>query len=396
MNRREFVAATGLLAGVTVLGTGVPARSLAGPLAVPSSVQRETVGATAGCIDIHHNILPPVFVDALQRRGLDTLTGVPLPGWSAQQSVALMDAQGIQTAITSLPAPGVGFAGARPAADLARRCNEFAAEMAVTYPGRFGAFAVLPLPFTDLACAEAIYALDTLQADGVLLMGSSEGVFLGDPQFEELMAELNRRRAKVFLQANLHPGSTHLGLDTPAFALEMVCDSTRAAINLMFTGTLERYPHISWILANGGGFLPYAAWRISLANALPEFADAVPLGVMTYLRRFYFDTSMSTSSASMAVIKELVEPAQVLFGSGYPLAPAATVGTDLQALRDLRVWGEQAQGITRAHGLALFPRHASKGEWLALAPEHESESSLQRLGRTLKKPIGAWMQQLRD
>ncbi|MFJ2408269.1 amidohydrolase family protein [Pseudomonas sp. NPDC087814] len=401
MNRREFVARTSLLAGATVLGAGVVGGSLPRTAAAQSEVRSESAATKeelkAECIDVHHNILPPVFVDALQRRGLGALTGTALPSWSVQQSVALMDAQGIQTAITSLPAPGVCFGEGRAAADLARSCNEFAADMAVTYPGRFGSFAILPLPATDLACAEAIYALDTLQADGVLLMGSSNGVFLGDPQFEELMSELNQRQATVFLQANLHPSSAQLGLGTPPYALEMACDITRAAINLIFTGTMERYPRIRWILADGGGFLPYAAWRISLANALPEFADDVPLGVMSYLRRFYFDTAVSTSPASMAVIKELVEPAQVVFGSGYPIAPAASVGAEIQTLRQSPVWGaKELRGITRGHALSLFPHYAEKGEWLTLAPVHESESSLQWWGRTLKKPLGALAQHLKD
>ena len=51
--------------------------------------------------------------------------------------------------------------------DLARECNDYAASLIRDYPGRFGAFAILPLPDVDAAIAELAYALDTLKLDGV-------------------------------------------------------------------------------------------------------------------------------------------------------------------------------------------------------------------------------------
>ena len=54
------------------------------------------------------------------------------------------------------------------------------------------------------AIAEAAYALDTLKCDGLVLMGSVADRFLGDPEFEEFMQELDRRKTVVFI----HPMST--------------------------------------------------------------------------------------------------------------------------------------------------------------------------------------------
>ena len=143
----------------------------------------------SGRIDVHHHLLPPALLEALDRHGISDMAGGPVPKWSPQQSLDIMDLHGVGTAITSVSAPGVRFADEGAARSLARACNEFAAEMTVRHPGRFGAFAILPMPFTASACAEAIHALDVLKADGVVLLGSVDGVFLGDPRFEELMAE---------------------------------------------------------------------------------------------------------------------------------------------------------------------------------------------------------------
>ncbi|WP_339508599.1 MULTISPECIES: amidohydrolase family protein [unclassified Pseudomonas] len=397
MKRREFIASAGLLAGATMLATTAPEHVVVADMTTQKSLPTTDVATPVGRIDVHHHIVPPVFLDALTRKGLDKLTGTPLPKWTVEQSVALMDSQGIHTAITSLMAPGVYFGNDRSAAELARSCNEFAAKMAAVHPGRFGSFAVLPLPATESACVEATYALDTLHADGVSLMGSNDGVFLGDPRFDELMAELDSRHASVFLSPNLHPSSSQLLLERPQFGLELDCDTTRAALNLIFTGTLERYPHINWILSNGGGFLPYAAWRISLANVLPEFSDAVPQGVMTYLRRFYFDTALTTYPGPMAVLKELVEPTQLLYGSGFSLVRSETVADEIKGISRSLLWSpRQQQGIDRGNALGLFPRYATKGEVPMLAPVHESETTLHKWGRTLKKPIGALVQQLKN
>src|SRR4051812_8574972 len=155
-------------------------------------------------IDVHHHLIPPAYLQAIAARGMTEVAGAPLPAWTPEKSIDLMDRFGIATAVTSIAAPGVSFGNCGEARDLARACNEFAAEMAARFPGRFGSFAVLPMPFTEDACREAAHALDVLHADGVGLLGSTEGRFLGDPQFDELMAELDRREAVVFVHPNLH------------------------------------------------------------------------------------------------------------------------------------------------------------------------------------------------
>jgi len=317
----------------------------------------------AGRIDVHHHLIPPAFTAAMDARGIKEVASTPLPKWTPEASLAVMDECHIRTAITSLSAPGVYFGDRREARDLARACNEYAAEMQQRHPGRFGNFAVLPMPFTDDACAEAIYALDVLKADGVVLLGSTEGKFLGDPAFEELMAELNQRQAIVFEHPNIHATSTQVELGIPAFMVEFMCDTTRAATNLILSGTMERYPDIRWILAHAGGFLPFVAWRISLANNFPEFAEKAPQGVLTYIKRFYYDTALSPSPYALAALRELVDPSHILFGSDFPFAPAPLIGVEVANLEALTIFDPPTMaGIDRGHALALFPRHAMPGE----------------------------------
>jgi predicted TIM-barrel fold metal-dependent hydrolase len=316
------------------------------------------MSTSARRIDVHHHVIPPTFTRAMETRGLTEVAGTPLPRWSVDQSIAVLDTNDIQTAITSLSAPGVYFGDEQEAKDLARSCNEFSARMALEHPGRFGSFAVLPMPFTDHACVEAVHALDVLKADGIVLLGSTEGKFLGDPSFDELMAELDRRQAIVFVHPNLHPTTPQIGLNIPNFMVEFLCDTTRAATNLILSGVAARFANIRWIFSHAGGFLPFIAWRVALADNFPQFQEAAPEGVLTYVRRFYYDTALSPSPFAMAALKELVDPSHILFGSDFPFAPAPLIGMEVAALGGLNIFDEKTKvGIGRDHALALFPQH---------------------------------------
>ena len=321
----------------------------------------ETVdGRDANRIDVHHHLIPPAWSRSADRHGLKKVAGAPLPDWTPEKSLSVMDINGIQTAILSLSAPGVYFGDRAEARDVARASNDYAAELRVKHEGRFGNFAVLPMPFTDDAVREAVYALDTLHADGVVLLGSTDGKFLGDPQFDELMAELDKRKAIVFVHPNIHPTSEQLGLQIPGFFVEFLCDTTRAATNMIFTGTIAKYGNIRFILAHAGGFLPYIAWRLSLANDMPEYAVKVPGGVLEAVRSFYFDTALSPAPWVLAALNQLVDPSHILFGSDFPFAPAPAVGMERKSLEGLEVIGAPEKiAINRDNALKLFPRYAA-------------------------------------
>ncbi|RQR27803.1 amidohydrolase [Burkholderia sp. Bp9143] len=320
-------------------------------------------------IDVHHHFVPPVYQAAMSRHGLKKVAGAELPAWSEHASLDVMDANAIRVALLSISAPGVYFGNLEDACSLARACNEYAAELRERHPDRFGSFAVLPMPFTEHACKEAIHALDVLKADGVVLLGSTEGRFLGSPEFDELMAELDSRRAVVFVHPNLHRSSEELGLIAPGFLIEFLCDTTRAALNLILTGTIERYPNICWILAHAGGFLPYVAWRLSLANLLPEFVSGMPAGMLTYIRRFHFDTALSPAEFPQAALRELVGPSQILFGSDFPFAPAPATAMQCAALERSPIWHADARlEIDSGNALRLFSR---LGGTVAGAPTRE-------------------------
>ena len=96
-------------------------------------------------IDVHHHLVPPFWSEALSGHGGDP-SGWHSPAWSVDTSLAFMDAQRIATAVLSLTAPGVTGWEAAGRRAMARRVNEFGADLVTRWPDRFGSFATLPLP----------------------------------------------------------------------------------------------------------------------------------------------------------------------------------------------------------------------------------------------------------
>lgn len=318
-------------------------------------------------IDVHQHVFPPKYLAALERMGVqEEAGGIDFPQWSPAAALETMDRFGIQAGVVSVSSPGVWFGDAAVARDLARMSNEYLASLVREHPTRFGAFASLPLPDTGAAVAEAAYAFDTLGCDGVVLLASVADRFLGDPDFEELMQELNRRKAVVFVHPNLHSTSQKLGLDIPGTLFEFIADTTRAVLNMVLSGTLERYPDIRWILSHAGGAVPFLAWRWTLAEIIPATKAKVSQGgVLKYLRRLYYDTTLSPSPYALKPVMDLAGPSQILFGSDFPYAPPPIVAAEVEALDRLDVFDAASRAaMEETNALALFPRLTSASSTL--------------------------------
>jgi predicted TIM-barrel fold metal-dependent hydrolase len=314
---------------------------------------------TVSRIDTHHHAFPPEYLAAVARMGLKAGGGIAFPNWSPAASIEMMDRAGIRAAVLSVASPGVYFGDAKQARELARRCNEYVAGLVRAYPGRFGAFASVPLPATGDAVAEAAYAFDELKCDGIVLMGDVGDRFLGDPEFDELMQELNRRNAVVFIHPNVHSSSQQLGLKFPAALFEFLADTTRAVLNLTLSGTLHRCPNIRWILSHAGGVVPAHAWRWALADRHPIVQKNAPKGVLAYLRELYFDTALSPSPYALRPVLDLAGPKHILFATDFPYVHDEILKFEMEEFNQLDVFDAATRrAVTETNALDLFPRLA--------------------------------------
>ena len=282
-------------------------------------------------IDVHAHFLPDQYREALATAGIDQPDGFPrVPMWNASEHVEVMDRLGIEACVLSVSSPGVQFGEGMSASDavsLARHVNDVAAATITQHPGRFGAFASLPMADEGESLAEIERVFDGLGLDGVNLLTNVAGVYLGDASLEPIMAELNRRRTVVFI----HPTSpacwecTSLGYPRPM--IEFPFDTTRAVTNLLLSGTLARHPDIRWIVPHAGGTLPFLAPRIAGISVLLGADD--PAAVVAQLRRLHYDLAGSASAPVVAALLNFVDRSQVLYGSDWPFTPEPIVGAGL-------------------------------------------------------------------
>jgi predicted TIM-barrel fold metal-dependent hydrolase len=308
-------------------------------------------------IDFHFHLIPKFYRDAVYEAGTGPQIG-RYPEWSPERALELMDAHSIEVALTSLAQPGVQFGDPDRAPALARRCNDYAAELMARWPARFGAFATVPMCEIRDAIDEVGYALDGLKLQGVCLFASYGERFLGDAHFDPLLAELDRRQAVVFVHPALHPSSRELALPWPGFMMEYLFDTTRAAVNLVFGGATERFPRIRFVLAHAGGLVPYFAWRLSVSPMIdPRLPQVPPEQIFARLGHFWYDTALSPMPQTMACLAGVARPGQIVFGTDWPFANAKVVAEAFK-LNDTAASGAglRRDAIDRGNALSLFPQ----------------------------------------
>ena len=309
---------------------------------------------TSGRIDTHHHVVPPTYAAWLKRKGMEA-GGLPIPEWSADSAIALMDRYRIQNAIMSVSTPGVHLGDDAEAREKAREVNEFAANVVRKHRDRFGFFATLCLPDVKGSIDELAYAFDKLHADGVVLLANSRGIYLGDRIFDPLFDELNKRKAVVFVHPSFLYGAEPLK-GIPPFVADFLLDTTRAAIRLAGSGTLDRCPDIKVILSHAGGFVPYAAYRIAVATSPKrDFAEG-----LTQLHKFYFDLALSASPTALPSLMAFAKPDHVLYATDWPYATDAVVGAFTGMYEGYSMSEHQRASIDRGNAEALFPRLRSK------------------------------------
>ncbi|HTP21393.1 MAG TPA: amidohydrolase family protein [Solirubrobacteraceae bacterium] len=294
-----------------------------------------------GWIDVHHHILPPAFVAAQRDEILYFARDPAVLDWTPSRALEQLDEFGIDTAYTSLGVPGA------PGPELARACNEYAAELACDHPGRFGVFASLPLPDVDASLAELAHALDELGADGVGVLSNYDGRHLGDPLFVPLFDELDRRGAVVHVHPITPPACRGVLPGYPDPFIEFPFDTTRAVTSLLYAGAFARWPRISLIFSHGAGAVPMLSQRIV---ALAQMSQSVPdpLGQLSRIRA---DAVTTTSRPAFAAASELLGHERLLFGSDYPYVPIAATA---EGLRGLSLDPDTLDAIGRANAAALL------------------------------------------
>ena len=292
-------------------------------------------------IDDQFHIIPPNYLEALSKRGIGNVGGIPMPEWNPEKAIELMDQRGIDMAIGCLSEPGVYFNGDLEwARELAQMYNEYCADLVKKYPDRFRCMGTLPLPSVEYSVEEIDYIFDELKLSAVVLLSNIQGEYLGNPKFEPIFEALNRHKATVFIHPTLPAqNSRSSAIDVPPWVLDFIFDTTRAAADLWAHGILEKYPDIKFVLSHLGGTLPYAAQRIECMwqdtknkGLRPELHEMNPKGALYYFQKMYFSSELTSDPAIYDLLVRFAGHDHILSGSDYPFAAPYWVDNNLKHL----------------------------------------------------------------
>jgi predicted TIM-barrel fold metal-dependent hydrolase len=324
----------------------------------------------ARAIDCHNHFGSPGYYKGLMAAAKDghhVIGDQPIAGYSGANEhwrdyspakvMDDMERQDVATAVVSNCRPGVWFGDPDESRGLARDMNEYGARMAGDFKGKFGVFALLPLPNVDDCLKEIEYALDTLHLDGFGIFTSYQYHWLGDKIFQPVFDELNRRKAVVFVHPTNAFPDLMPGLSTGS--LEFLTDTMRTIFSLLHTGAATRYGNVRFIFSHAGGAMPSLIERFGIAKpgAHPEaFAGTPePNSNLYHLRRFYYDVANSCNPAQLLALKIILGgTSQMVFGSDYPIIQSPE--RQLQGLQKCGLSPQEIAGIHRGNAERLFPR----------------------------------------
>lgn len=353
-SRRDFLGSLTALAAACCL----PSRE--------ALAQSSLAGARR--IDVHHHFTTPKgleMAETFKPNGYQMWRG-----YTPEKALEALDAAGASTAILS-----GGLIDQIQSRNLlppdtvlrdVRETNDYGAKLVSEHKGRFGLWGVLPLPNIDASLREMEHVLDDLKADGVVLRTSYGNKWLGDPSFQPVFDELNRRKAVVYTHPVDPPCCQTLMPGVPGTTLEYNTDTSRAIFSLINDGggggarktsMATRYADVTFIWSHAGGSLLGLVGRIlgDAANGDRIAKPPEPNSRLYHLRRFYYDTAGSANPVEMQGLKMLVGVSQILFGSDFPFGnpPIVSIARGLQTCG---FTAEELRSIDRENALKFLPR----------------------------------------
>jgi aminocarboxymuconate-semialdehyde decarboxylase len=288
-------------------------------------------------VDFHNHFYPPEYVAALGSSAFGSSVrvthdaeGNPCLHYPGDYNILVrghrdieyrqrvLDEHGVAMQVLTLTTPGVHVETPNVAVALARMVNDAFAKIVRERPTRFAALATLPLNDPLEAARELRRSMTELAMPGAMVFSNVNHIALSDSRYEPLWRQADDLGAVIYI----HP-TDPLGVDAMLdyWLMPLVgflFDTTLAAARLVFSGVVERYPRIRWVLAHMGGAIPYLSERLDRGwRAFAECRRQIPRPPSEYLRTFYYDT-VNFNPAALGLALDFAGPDRLLAGSDYP------------------------------------------------------------------------------
>jgi aminocarboxymuconate-semialdehyde decarboxylase len=286
-------------------------------------------------IDYHNHYYPPEYLQAIQTGPSNVKVTFdaernPLLHYPGDYNIAVpghrdiayretvLQKTGIHKQVLTFTSPGTHIESAARAVALAQMVNDALAKIKDERRNRFTALATLPLNDPKGSAKEFERVTAELGFKGAMLFSNVNGVALSDERFWPLYERANDLGAVFFIHP-IHPVGVEAMLDYWLMPLlGFTFDTTLAAAKLVFSGVVERFPKIKWVLAHLGGAIPYLAERLDRGYyAFDDCRKNIRRPPSEYLKSFYYDTvNFDVKALQLAIAFAGTD--HVLAGSDYP------------------------------------------------------------------------------
>ncbi|MBX7225245.1 MAG: amidohydrolase [Chitinophagales bacterium] len=227
--------------------------------------------------------------------------------------------------------------------EIARFLNDHIAEIVLKYPKRFIGLGTVPMQSPEFAIRE-LERCKAIGLKGVQIGSNVNQENLGEPKFFDFFAACEKLGMAVFIHPWEMMGEQHLQKYWLPWLVGMPAEMSRAICSLIFSGVLEKLPHLRIACAHGGGSFPSTIGRIDHGfHARPDLcAIDNPVAPKEYLKRIYYD-SLVHEPLMLKFLLELVGAERIALGTDYPfplgeLQPGALIEslqTDLKTTERL-------------------------------------------------------------
>jgi predicted TIM-barrel fold metal-dependent hydrolase len=277
-------------------------------------------------IDVHAHFWTDEYLDKIAalgnndtaaQRGQGAGDGVELDA-----RLGLMDRAGVGLQVLSA-SPQLPHGPDKAAAvDAARHVNDQYADLAARHPGRFAAFASLPLPHLDASLAELARALDDLGMVGAAMTTTILGQPLVDSPAAELFAELDRRGTVLYLHPAGNAACTPLIADHHGtWSIGAPIEDTISVLHLITHGIPSRYPRMKILNSHLGGALPMLLQRMD--NQLRWEAPETPETPSLAARRMWYDTVGHAHPPALRCAADSLGADRLVLGTDFPYQSGA-------------------------------------------------------------------------
>ncbi|MGH9691236.1 MAG: amidohydrolase family protein [Candidatus Acidiferrales bacterium] len=265
----------------------------------------------------------PEFMKLLQARLLDL----------GQGRIADMDASGIDVQVLSLAASGLDKLEPATATALARDTNDTLAAAVKAHPYRFSAFGTLALLEPEKAAAEFERCIRQLGFKGIMLNGTTNGLFLDHPSFTPLFEAAQHLDVPIYLHPAPPPppvqeayyrglpGNLGFFLSTAAWGWHV--ETGMHCLRLIVSGLFDRFPKLKIIIGHMGEDLPYSIVRAE--DVFARGAKHLQRRITEYFQEhFHITTSGYFTLPPYLCALQVVGADRILFSVDYPFSANAT------------------------------------------------------------------------